>query len=120
MSCLPAPGAPWYAVVHPFPRRVRCPPSSLVDRQRTMMYSDFSVFGYYPHFPPNAPRAPNSAMTVNRTLSRVVLSLLLLPILSGCGWFKAKKDPLETLPVDQRSEERRVGKECVSKCRSRW
>src|SRR3546814_15925177 len=23
-------------------------------------------------------------------------------------------------PTDQRSEERRVGKECVSKCRSRW
>src|SRR3546814_4197554 len=66
-----------------------------------MIYSDFALFGYYPHFPPNAPAASNSAMTVNRTLSRVVMILLLLPILSGCGWFKAKKDPLETLPVAQ-------------------
>src|SRR3546814_1424703 len=26
----------------------------------------------------------------------------------------------EPLPIDWRSEERRVGKECVSTCRSRW
>lgn len=45
--------------------------------------------------------SPNTAMTVNRTLPRVVLILLLLPVLAGCGWFKAKKDPVETLPVDQ-------------------
>src|SRR3546814_3324874 len=30
-------------------------------------------------------------------------------------WLKSQKDPAEA-----RSEERRVGKECVSTCRSRW
>src|SRR3546814_15592506 len=34
--------------------------------------------------------------------------------------FVAKRDPLESLRLDLRSEERRVGKECVSKCGSRW
>lgn len=66
-----------------------------------MVCSDCALFGYYPHFPSNAPRAPNIAMTVNRTLLRVVLLALLLPVLAGCGWFKAKKDPVETVPVDQ-------------------
>src|SRR3546814_13427329 len=28
--------------------------------------------------------------------------------------------PHVQVPIDVRSEERRVGKECVSKCRSRW
>src|SRR3546814_14711398 len=28
--------------------------------------------------------------------------------------------PFEALPTNARSEERRVGKECVSTCRSRW
>ncbi|PIQ38436.1 MAG: outer membrane protein assembly factor BamD [Lysobacterales bacterium CG17_big_fil_post_rev_8_21_14_2_50_64_11] len=40
-------------------------------------------------------------MTANRTLSRVVLLVLLLPVLAGCGWFKTKVDPVETMPVDQ-------------------
>lgn len=46
-------------------------------------------------------------MTLNAKLSRLVLLLLLLPVLSGCGWFKAKKDPVETLPVDQLYEKAR-------------
>ena len=29
-------------------------------------------------------------------------------------------DPGETVIAEERSEERRVGKECPSKCRSRW
>src|SRR3546814_1123084 len=37
--------------------------------------------------------------------------------------YSAKADPWHAIHVrrqDQRSEERRVGKECVSTCRSRW
>lgn len=40
-------------------------------------------------------------MTLNASLSRLVLILLLLPVLSGCGWFRSKKDPIETMPVEQ-------------------
>src|SRR3546814_15844587 len=29
-------------------------------------------------------------------------------------------EPLSTFPFEDRSDERRVGKECVSTCRSRW
>src|SRR3546814_14070514 len=32
----------------------------------------------------------------------------------------SKKTPTYSLPAGGRSEERRVGKECVSTCRSRW
>src|SRR3546814_11226814 len=32
----------------------------------------------------------------------------------------AERQRLQLLPVGARSEERRVGKECVSTCRSRW
>src|SRR3546814_18082698 len=34
--------------------------------------------------------------------------------------FKVRKDGFEPLTTQYRSEERRVGKECVSTCRSRW
>src|SRR3546814_12595974 len=36
------------------------------------------------------------------------------------GEVRAGKPLRGTYPPDARSEERRVGKECVSKCRSRW
>src|SRR3546814_13338186 len=39
--------------------------------------------------------------------------------LSGIGSFERRGQP-ETLWAGVRSEERRVGKECVSTCRSRW
>src|SRR3546814_21067387 len=35
-------------------------------------------------------------------------------------WYKWKRDPLTADCVMMRSEERRVGKDCVSTCRSRW
>src|SRR3546814_4561939 len=35
------------------------------------------------------------------------------------GW-QELSDPLKARVIRKRSEERRVGKECVSKCRSRW
>src|SRR3546814_2631601 len=37
----------------------------------------------------------------------------------GSAWLAENLRPQLT-PVDARSEERRVGKECVSTCRSRW
>src|SRR3546814_1933100 len=37
---------------------------------------------------------------------------------SRCGVLDQPRKPFQELPV--RSEERRVGKECVSTCRSRW
>src|SRR3546814_7234480 len=37
-----------------------------------------------------------------------------------CGLFVVPKPICKTLPAFERSEERRVGKECVSTCRSRW
>src|SRR3546814_15464198 len=37
------------------------------------------------------------------------------------GWMDGRTDPLLIYgPYGTRSEERRVGKECVSTCRSRW
>src|SRR3546814_19362333 len=33
---------------------------------------------------------------------------------------KPTAGPIEWIPIPKRSEERRVGKECVSTCRSRW
>src|SRR3546814_10641940 len=36
------------------------------------------------------------------------------------GWSRAKKEALIAGEFGRRSEERRVGKECVSTCRSRW
>ena len=36
------------------------------------------------------------------------------------GWHKNRRDSLTHLKVGLRSEERRVGKECQSTCRSRW
>src|SRR3546814_13360773 len=43
-----------------------------------------------------------------------------IPMVDGRGhiWRRFSSDPAEIR--DYRSEERRVGKECVSKCRSRW
>src|SRR3546814_5898138 len=48
-----------------------------------------------------------------------------LLMMGGADWMCAvelERDIHVTRPAhrDQRSEERRVGKECVSKCRSRW
>src|SRR3546814_18578441 len=36
------------------------------------------------------------------------------------AFFPKKGQPVHWLEVQSRSEERRVGKECVSTCRSRW
>src|SRR3546814_7946550 len=36
------------------------------------------------------------------------------------GWARGTPRQPRTLPLGKRSEERRVGKECVSTCRSRW
>src|SRR3546814_12051008 len=46
-------------------------------------------------------------------------------MISNFGWFETQKPPtvpadLENVPITKRSEERRVGKEGVSTCRSRW
>lgn len=35
------------------------------------------------------------------TVSRLLLTLLLGSLLAGCGWFRSKEDPLETLPVEE-------------------
>src|SRR3546814_16493363 len=44
------------------------------------------------------------------------VSFLIRPPLDGAGFFAAA----DFLATGLRSEERRVGKECVSTCRSRW
>src|SRR3546814_5951675 len=36
------------------------------------------------------------------------------------AWIRKPASPAEVLAVTERSEERRVGKECVGTCRSRW
>src|SRR3546814_8138770 len=43
-------------------------------------------------------------------------------ISGGAAIFAAEREPLDEAKHDEqdRSEERRVGKECVSTCRSRW
>src|SRR3546814_16999218 len=60
----------------------------------------------------------------------VALMLGLSWVLGGRDWGRAKDEPFESGVVGEggarlrfsakRSEERRVGKECVSTCRSRW
>src|SRR3546814_14237763 len=45
--------------------------------------------------------------------------MLDVPFLYGSGW-NAQDDAQRAAVVVIRSEERRVGKECVSTCRSRW
>src|SRR3546814_17578064 len=47
-----------------------------------------------------------------KTLRIGAVALLLVALVMGGGWWSA--------PRDLRSEERRVGKGCVSTCRSRW
>src|SRR3546814_14463269 len=56
-----------------------------------------------------------------------VVHLALAAVVNACFdlWSKSRGVPLWKLladlsPEDLRSEERRVGKECVSTCRSRW
>src|SRR3546814_11693034 len=51
----------------------------------------------------------------NGRLSRVLTTLLLL----RSGYAYVPYSSLESV-IEARSEERRVGKECVSTCRSRW
>lgn len=46
-------------------------------------------------------------MTAHPIRNRILLLLLLLPILAGCGWFKSKKDTIETMPVEQLYEKSR-------------
>src|SRR3546814_18595532 len=41
-------------------------------------------------------------------------------IISGCQVIRRRRDESEIVERNGRSEERRVGKECVSTCRSRW
>src|SRR5213595_4329016 len=38
----------------------------------------------------------------------------------GASWERARAEDLDVRPVAERSEERRVGKECPQLCRSRW
>src|SRR3546814_3697948 len=54
-------------------------------------------------------------------------ALPILPSLKHITWDRLVREDAVTYPVDgpdvpgnERSEERRVGKECVSTCRSRW
>src|SRR3546814_11568194 len=46
-------------------------------------------------------------------------SLIMFPA-TAASWFSDASSSLLLQRVSQRSEERRVGKECVSTCRSRW
>src|SRR3546814_16121933 len=54
-----------------------------------------------------------------RTFGVVPESVRLSPSLQSQSTFPLLPPPLPPLPAG-RSEERRVGKECVSTCRSRW
>src|SRR3546814_16477323 len=41
-------------------------------------------------------------------------------LITSWGWSRSQGFGCSPIKVVRRSEERRVGKECVSKCRSRW
>src|SRR3546814_14294641 len=54
-------------------------------------------------------------------------ALVRLALSGSVGWYRAwekgewsSPDPVPLFDLFMRSEERRVGKECVSTCRSRW
>src|SRR3546814_19294186 len=58
-------------------------------------------------------------MKVNKSM-RLTAAVTAVALLSGCGIFKGKSGPKTPVVGDRRSEERRVGKECVHTCRYRW
>src|SRR3546814_17389179 len=51
-------------------------------------------------------------------IPHVMIAMGKLPRLTGMDFDRLRH--IELNPVARRSEERRVGKECVSTCRSRW
>src|SRR3546814_6666662 len=60
-------------------------------------------------------------MRISDWSSDVCSSDLTAEARQGAGWSEAEKMTTPaTLAGEARSEERRVGKECVSTCRSRW
>src|SRR3546814_19670582 len=65
---------------------------------------------------PRAHRRRNGARTVsgNDALARAALRA------EAVQWFNLERSGDMTVDDELRSEERRVGKECVSTCRSRW
>src|SRR3546814_16595254 len=70
------------------------------------------------------PPLPDAVPAWQRPLSKIVhflfYALLILLPLSGWVWMSAADRPIDYFGLFERSEERRVGKECVSTCRSRW
>src|SRR3546814_16101726 len=69
--------------------------------------------------------SPMEALVLPRTLAVVVMMPLLgfyssIVAIIGGGFLCAVSLDIPPITFVQRSEERRVGKECVSTCRSRW
>src|SRR3546814_11576362 len=56
---------------------------------------------------------PSDTLTTSETIFCKVLTRYSYKVLAPAGWESQVRDK-------ERSEERRVGKECVSTCRSRW
>src|SRR3546814_17199211 len=62
-----------------------------------------------------------SRMKMRSTALCAVLLSMAAPALQGCGGLPPGEETNEAAAeAADRSEERRVGKECVSTCRSRW
>src|SRR3546814_11577729 len=61
----------------------------------------------------------DSAYTSTR-IGRITRAQLIRSTRSAPARLSTRAQALAVLPVVNRSEERRVGKECVSTCRSRW
>src|SRR3546814_4059184 len=62
---------------------------------------------------------PPSAACVEQRLAKVAPGAAEGDRLEACA-VVARDDQADMIGADDRSEERRVGKECVSTCRSRW
>ena len=75
-------------------------------------------------FHPQNPQTPEPPRSHGRRKQRGVAgpilgALTVLALLAGAGWYVTRDDSKPT-SQNRRSEERRVGKECLAVCRSRW
>src|SRR3546814_2127798 len=83
-------------------RHTRC---ALVTGVQTCALPIYLLLDEFASIPGMRPNAPQGAFYL---------------FLDCAGLIERKTPQGETIANDERSEERRVGKECVSTCRSRW
>src|SRR3546814_11123980 len=109
---LSANGARWIALVATFIDLALC----------SVLWADYDIGGAQWQFVEHLDLFGRFAWALGIdgiALMLIMLTLFLMPICIGASWVSIEKRVPEYMAVF-RSEERRVGKECVTTCRSRW